>query len=134
MDSRKIVFHETAIVLAGEAICTALMFGVFALLGAWDLAVLLGGIVGLILAVGNFFFMAITTSLAADKATEQDVKGGKALVKSSFGLRLLVLFLLLFACVKSGFFNIIALTLPLLFVRPTITIAEFFRKKGEVTP
>mgnify|MGYP006967287329 CR=1 FL=1 len=30
----------------------------------------------------------------------------------------------------SGFFDVIALVLPLIFVRPILTIAEFFRKKG----
>ena len=30
-----------------------------------------------------------------------------------------------------GLFDVVALVLPLVFVRPTITVAEFFRKKGE---
>ena len=96
MEARKIVFHETGIVAVGVLICTVLMIGVFALLGNLDLSVVLGGLVGLVLAVGNFFFMAICASLAADKATEQDVKGGKALVQSSYFIRLLVLFGTLF--------------------------------------
>ena len=33
MDSRKLVFQETAIVLIGQAVCIAAMFGIFALLG-----------------------------------------------------------------------------------------------------
>jgi hypothetical protein len=37
---------------------------------------------------------------------------------------------ILFACAKSGLFDVVALVLPLVFVRPTITVAEFFRKKG----
>ena len=40
-----------------------------------------------------------------------------------------LLFLVLFACAKSGLFNKIALVVPLVFVRPTLTLAEFFRKK-----
>lgn len=131
MDSRKIVFHETAIVLIGEAICCVIMFAIFALLGRFDLSVLLGGLIGAVLAVANFFFMAIGASLAADRAEQQEVKSGQALIKGSYGLRLLVLFVILFACAKSGYFNVLALALPLLFVRPSITIAEFFRKKGE---
>ena len=42
-----------------------------------------------------------------------------------------VLAVLLFACGTSGYFNLFALVLPLVFVQPTITIAEFFRKSGE---
>ena len=131
MESRKIVFRETAVVLIGEIICTAVMFCVFALLGSFGSPVILGGIVGSVLAVANFFFMAVGASLAADKAEQQNVKGGKGIIRSSYVLRLVILFLILFACAKSGFFNLLALALPILFVRPVITIAEFFRKSGE---
>jgi len=131
MESRKIVYRETGIVAIGQAICLAVMYAVFALLGYFDKTVLLGGIIGTVLAVGNFFFMAVGASLAADKAVQQDVKGGTALVKSSYMLRLLVIFLILFACVKSGLCNAFASVLPLVFVRPIITVAEFFRKSGE---
>lgn len=131
MDSRKIVFHETLVILVGELLCTAAMLGVFALLGMFDRSVILGGLAGLILATGNFFFMAVGASLAADKATQQNVKGGKSLIRTSYTFRLVVLFVLLFACAKSGLFNLFALALPLVFVRPIITIAEFFRKSGD---
>ena len=130
MESKKIVFHETGIVALGVALCTVLMVAVFALLGYFDTSVLLGGIAGAVLAIGNFFFMALGTSLAADKAEKQDVKGGQALVQQSYMLRLAVLFILLFLCAKSGLFNLFALVLPLVFVRPVLTAAEFFRKKG----
>lgn len=128
MDFRKLVFKETGIVAIGQVICTAIMFGVFALLHMFDNAVLLGGVIGCVLAIVNFFFMAVGTSLAADKAEEQDVKGGQALIKGSYFFRLIVLFIILFACAKSGYCNIFALVLPLAFVRPIITVAEFFRK------
>lgn len=130
MDSQKIVYQETGIVAIGVLICTAVMIGAFALLGKFDTSVLLGGIVGAILSIGNFFFMAVGTSLAADRAEKQDVKGGQVLIRNSYMLRLAVLFVLLFACAKSGLFNLFALVLPLIFVRPSLTIAEFFRKKG----
>ena len=134
MDSRKIVFHETAIILLGEVICTAVMFVVFALLGRFDLSVLLGGLVGILLSVANFFFMAVGASVAADRTENQDTKTGLSMIRGSYGFRMLILFALLFACAKSSYFNIFSLVLPLLFVRPTITIAEFFRKKGEQNP
>jgi hypothetical protein len=131
MDSRKIVYKETAVVAIGVAICVALMLAIFALLGAFDRSVLLGGIIGGILTVANFFFMAVGTALAADKAESQDVKGGKAVISASYGLRMVLLFVLMFACVKSGLCDVVALVIPLAFVRPVLTIAEFFRKKGE---
>ena len=131
MDSKKIVWQETGIVALGVLLCTTLMVGVFAMLGKYDLSVLLGGAVGAVLSVGNFFFMAVSISLAADKAEHQEVNAGKLLVRNSYLLRLLVLAVLLFACAKSGVFNPFALVLPLTFVRPTLTVAEFFRKTGD---
>ena len=131
MDPRKIVFQETAIVAVGEVICTAAMVSIFALMGYFNTAVVLGAIVGMALAIGNFLFMAIGASLAADKAEAQDVKGGQNLLQMSMLLRYAVLFIVLFACGRSEMFNLIALVLPLVFVRPTLTVAEFFRKPGE---
>ena len=130
MNSRKIVYHETAITAVGVALCSAVMIGVYALIGKFDMSVLWGGLAGTVLSVGNFFFMAIGTSLAADKAEAQDVKAGQLLVRNSYMLRLVVLFVILFACAKSGIFNLFALVLPLVFVRPTLVVTEFFRKKG----
>ena len=130
MNSNKLVWQETGIVSIGVLLCTALMAAVFALLGKYDTSVLLGGIVGGLLSIGNFFFMAVSVSLAADKAEKQEVNAGKLLVRNSYLLRLLVLGVLLFACAKSGMFNLFSLVLPLTFVRPTLTIAEFFRKTG----
>lgn len=128
MEARKVVLHETLIVALGQTICLALMLAVYALLGKFELPVLLGGLIGSVLAIGNFFFMAMNASLAADKAAAQDVKGGKALIKFSYATRMAVIFVILFACVKSGLSSPLASVLPLAFVRPVITVAEFFRK------
>ena len=130
MNSKKIVWQETGIVAVGVLLCTAVMIGVFAMLGKYDTSVLLGGAAGALLAVGNFFFMAVGIILAADKAGKQEVNAGKLLARNSYLFRLLVLAVLLFACAKSGWFNLFALVLPLIFVRPSLTIAEFFRKTG----
>lgn len=128
MNSRKIVLKETAVVAIGQVICVGAMIGVFALLGKFDMTVLVGGIAGGLLATLNFLFMAIGAMIAADKAEQQNVKGGNATIQQSYLLRLVVLFLVMFAFAKSGLCNIFALVLPLVFVRPIITIAEFFRK------
>lgn len=129
-ESRKLVFKETAVIAVGEAICVALMCLIYALIGKFNASVLLGSLVGLLLATGNFFFLAVIATLAADRAEAQDVVGGQKLMKSSYPIRLLVLAGLLVLCAWSGVFDVIALVLPLAFVRPILTIAEFFKKKG----
>ena len=131
MDSRKLVFKETAVVLIGQAICVAAMIGICVLLGIYSQAVLLGGIFGGILAVLNFFFMAISTMMAADKAEQQNVKGGQLTVQLSFLLRMGLLFIILFALIKSGLCDSLAVVLPLVFTRPILFVGEFFRKSGE---
>jgi len=131
MDSRKYVLKETLRVAIGEAVCVAAMIGVFALLGYFSREVVLGGIIGGLVAVGNFFFMAVGVTLAADRAESQDVRGGKAMVSSSYTIRLIVMAVVLFAAAKSGYCNVFALVIPLVFVRPVLTIGEFFRKSGD---
>jgi TRAP-type C4-dicarboxylate transport system permease large subunit len=131
MDSRKFVLKETAIIALGQLICVAVMIGVFALLGKFDRSVWLGGIFGGILATLNFMFMAIGVSMAADKAHQQEVSRGQLTVRISYFARMIVLFVLLFALIKSGLCNVITAVLPLVFTRLILTIAEFFRKSGE---
>ena len=128
LESRKIVIRETLYILLGVSVLTALMYGIYALIGLFDLEVLLGGIVGTLLACGNFFFMAVAASMAADKAEQQNVAGGNHIVRLSYPLRLLVLAVVLVACGFSGLFDPIALVLPLAFVRPVLMLGAFFRK------
>lgn len=130
-ESRKFVIQQTALVLAGVMVCVAVMIGVYALLGKFGWPVVLGGVVGGVLSVANFFFMAVSAELAADKAQADDVNGGKALMRSSYMIRLVALAVILFACARSGWFNLLALVLPLIFVRPVLSLLEFFRKSGE---
>ena len=131
MDSRKFVLTETAIIAAGQAICVGVMIGIFALLGKFDTSVWLGGVAGGALAVINFFFMAMAATVASEKAVEQNVKGGQLIMRLSYMVRLAVLFIILYALVKSGSCNVLTAVLPLLFTRPVLFVAEFFRKSGE---
>ena len=131
IESRRIVLRESALIACGVAVCCGIMVGIFAFVGHFDLTVLWGALIGFVLTVANFFVMAVGTSLAADKAQEQNVSAGKNLLRGSMGLRYVVLFVLLFAFAKSGICNVLALVLPLAFARPILMLAEFFRKKGD---
>lgn len=131
MDSRKLVLQETAVVAVGEILCTAAMMGVFALLHAFDASVLLGGIIGAAVSIGNFFAMAVTAMIAADKAEAQNVKSGQATMRSSMFGRLFVMAVIFIIGAKSGYCNVLALVIPLVFTRPILSVWEFFRKSGE---
>ena len=125
------LWKQIGIVALGEVLGVAVMIGIFALLGYFDYTVALGGAVGGLVAFLNFFFMVVGLSAAADRAQNQDAQGGKGLVRGSYFIRLLVMFAVLLVCAKSGYFNVIALVVPLLFVRPALSVAEFITRKGE---
>ena len=131
MKSKNPVYSETLMIAIGEVICVAIMLGLFALAGHFDQKVLLGGIVGGVLVIANFFLMAVGTSLAADRAEAQNVKGGMTLIQVSRLLRSVGLFAVLAVCAISKQFNLWALVLPFLFQWPVLALGEFFRKSGE---
>lgn len=130
MDSRKIVFHETAIVAAGEILCSAIMVGVFFALGHRHLYIIWSALAGCAIMTLNYFFMAMIASLAADRAEKGNTQEAKKMIQLSSVCRLVLMGLALFVGIRLGA-NVIALALPLLFVRPILLVAEFFRKKGD---
>ena len=92
METRKIVLRETGIIAIGECVGVAVMIIIFALLGQFDRSVVLGGLIGGILSILNFFLMAVNANDAADKAINQDVKSGKAMLQFSYAARLAMIF------------------------------------------
>ncbi len=125
------VLRQFLSVALGEVFCVALMIGVYALIGKYSTKVLLGALVGGVLAVVNFFLLTVGVSNAADKAENGDPKGAQNFITLSYIGRMAVLALVLFGAGKSGRFDLLALVLPLVFPRPVISICEFFRKLGE---
>lgn len=130
MDSRRIVLKESAAVAVGELACSALMVGVFAAFGYFQMNVLWSALAGSLVMIANYFFMAVTVNLAADRAAKGEVSQAKKMVQLSSTLRLVAMGVALAAGIKLGA-NAIALALPLVFLRPILMVAEFFRKKGE---
>lgn len=129
MDHRKTVLKETLAVAVGELVCSTLMVGVFAALGYFQMNVLWGALAGSIVMIANYFFMAITVNLAADRAEKGEVTQAKKMVQLSSTVRLIVMGVALVVGIKLGA-NVIALALPLAFLRPILMVTEFFRKKG----
>ena len=130
MDSQKIVWKETAIVAVGELIGAAIMVAVFAALGRFQMQVLWSALAGSLIMIANYFFMAVTVSLAADRAASGQPEQGQKMIKTSSSIRLLAMAAALVLGIKLGA-NALALVLPLLFARPVLLLAEFFRKKGD---
>ena len=130
MDNRKYVFSQVVTIFIGELLLSALMVGVFALLGYFDKSVLFGAAAGSVIATSNHLVLVLGVLAASSKAEKQDVKGGQALVQMSYFGRTIGLFLILVLCAKTGIFNLIALVIPLVFTCPILTITDHFNKKG----
>lgn len=122
------VRKETGYIACWTGALSLVMEAVFLILGKWDLSVLLGNLSGAAVAVGNFFLMARTVSLA--------VEGGKPdeaarRVKASASIRLLAvgaLCALLVGVLKT---NVYATLIPLLFPRIGILFRPAIdRKRG----
>ena len=130
MDSRKIVYKETAIIAVGELILSAVMVGIFAALGRFAWNVLWGALAGCLVMILNYFFLAATVSLATDRAQEGDPKGAERSIQLSGVTRLVAMGAVLVIAIKLGC-NPLATILPLAFSRPVLLLSEFFRKKGD---
>lgn len=131
MNSRAFILRETLYLLIGELICAAMIVGIYALIGRYSSGVVLGVLVGSLLGTVNFFMLGVSADAAADKAQEQNVKGGKSLMRLSYTFRLIVLFVILFAFAKSGLCDPLAMVLPIALYRPILMVIEFLRKPGE---
>ena len=131
MTWRKEIRRQLLTVLIGQIIGVSAMFGIFALLNAFDRSVLLGGIAGALLSMGNFIAMSLSAVRASEKAQQQEVKAGQMIVQGSYMLRMVVLFLLLFVLVKTTYFHAVSLVVPLIFIRPALTVGELLRKQGK---
>lgn len=130
MESRNLILNETAIIAVGELICSAIMVGIFALLGYFRMNVLWSALAGSLVITINYFFMAITVSMASERAKNGDAKQAQGMIQLSSILRLLVMAGILILGIKLGA-NVIALVVPLAFERPILMVSQFFRKKGD---
>ena len=131
MEDRKYIVSQVLWILLGELILSAVMVGVFALLGYYDTGVLLGALAGSVIATVNHLILMLGVMAASSKAEQQDAKGGQMLIQLSYMGRMIGLFLILVLCAKSGIFNLLALVIPLVFTRPVLTVVDHFtNKKG----
>lgn len=116
-----------------ELLCIAVMLAVYYFMGKLESDVLLGSLAGGLVAIGNFLFLSIAVSRAADKA---EAGGEGAAAKATVSvqrnsiLRKIALIVIYIILLKSGYFDLLATVLPLVFVQASIYVTEFFRKDG----
>lgn len=123
MKLQKAVVQETLRIAAGTLALAALMNGVFALLGKWDITVLWGTLLGCAAAVLNFILLGVTVQMMAADGNE---KRGKLKLQLSYSLRMLAMLAVVVLGIKLSCFSWPAVVLPLLFPRITIALMQLF--------
>ena len=114
------------------AVCVAIMLGVYALLGAFTSSVVVGAILGFVLAVGNFVSLSITVSNAMDRAArDKDPQRAQLSIQASGVIRLLVLAAIYILLFRAKVCDPVAALLPLLMAQAVLKLVEFFRKDDE---
>lgn len=132
MKIQKAVKRETLHIALGVVGFTALENVIYLLIGLWSTSVLAGSLVGAVLAVANFFALALTVQAAASTGDE---KRSKLKMQFSYSVRMLVVLLALIAVFAAPFLDGIAAVFPLLFPRLTIVVMQvlgFYKPEKQV--
>ena len=111
------VKKETGIIALGTGVGVLIMLAVFFCLhmavpnwAPFDIKVILGGIVGFIVAVGNFFWMAVTVQKVASM---EDEKQARSAMGVSYRYRTLIQLLWVILAIVLPVFNFVAGIIPL---------------------
>ena len=147
MKKQTLPARELTAIVIGELITSLIVSGVFLILKKFDYSVILGLALGSAVTFINFLVLAIMTNKVIDKFLaergdgEMDEEEATALamkyqgqiqnqMKLSFIIRILVMIAtFVLAFLLTDVFNVIATMIPLLMLRPIITVSEFFKKK-----
>jgi glucose uptake protein GlcU len=119
------IIKETSYIGTVAFLCNIVMQSVFLIIGEWDYTVLLGGMLGFIASVGNFFLMGLSVQSAVSK----DEKDAKNTMKLSQSMRLLFLFVIAVIAYVVPVFDVIAVIIPYIFPRLAIALVPILRKK-----
>lgn len=122
------VLKETGYVALFTVILSVLMQSVFLIIGKWDYTVLLGNLLGAVVATGNFFVMG----LSVQKALGKEEKDARNVMKLSQTLRMFILFAFAAVGCLVPVFNTISVVVPFLFPRIAVALrAVFIKKRGD---
>ncbi len=146
MKKKNLPLYETAFVLLGELIVSIIVCAVYLIIGKFSYKVITGVALGSAVMVLNFLFLAISTTRAFDKVAE--LRGDKEMddeeaekfaeahtaelnnaVKLSFIIRTVTMLATLVVAFILDWFDVIATLVPLLMLRPIITVEALIREK-----
>lgn len=129
MQKHKDIFGQVGRLAVALLVCVAVMLAIYGLLGAFTQKVLLGAVLGFLLAMGNFVSLSITVSNALDRAArDNDPQRAQLSIQSSSVIRLLVLAVIYIVLFRVKVCDPVAALLPLLLAQVALKLVEFFRK------
>ena len=131
---------------AAELCVSAVVVGIYLIIGKFDWKVLTGAALGVAVTVAYFWFLLFAAGRAVDKVidergtsemteeeaaefTKEHEKSVKNTMQASYIIRMVGLAVVLGLALLSGWFNPIATLVPLCVFRPLITVYELFIKK-----
>ena len=125
MQKHQDILQQVGRMALATAGCSAIMLAIYAV-------VLLGGLLGTVIAVGNFLALSITVSNALDRAAAGDnsVKARMS-IQSSSVVRTAILAVIYVLLFRAKVCDPLAALLPLLFAQAAIKLIEFFRKDSK---
>ena len=125
MNAHKLVMRETLLVAAGEFIVALLTVLVYVLIEKFSLGVCLGALAGAILAVLNYYLMALTLGRISDSAVSTgEVRSAQAKARVSYTIRLVVMFVILAVLASTKLIEPIPAIVPLALMQPIIIVTQ----------
>lgn len=115
------IVKETKRIAVGTVIMLIVMLAVYAVLGKFTVGVLLGGLLGSVYAIFNFFMLGMTLQKAASM-TDQQMAHMK--VRSSYSTRMIGMLILAVVAFALPFVEGIPCLIALLFPRATIFVLQ----------
>ena len=126
----KKILKESALFAVCEGALCILMAVILALVYKFNLSVILGAVAGWAVAVAYYVSIIVFVDMATKKANENDVAGGEKLLQLSRSVRMVGVFAILILLIITKAFDVLALVLPQLFIRPAVAIADALQRKG----
>lgn len=121
------VLRETRRIAVGVFSMLAIMLVVYAVMGRFSLAVVLGGLIGSLYAVLNFLLLGMTVQKVAEMR-EGNEELARMQMKSSYNMRMVIMILLIVVAFALPFVDGLACMIPMLFPRLTILVLQLTGK------
>lgn len=126
------VLQQASRLAVAVALCIAAMLAVYALTGHFTNAVLLGALIGFVMAMGNFLSLSITVSNAMNRAANGGSPQKAQLeIQTSSVVRPVILVIIYILLFRAELCDPLAAILPLLFAQVCIKLIDFFRPDSQ---